>query len=98
MLTYFVTGVLVFVGGLVVSAVWLWFETSSFDGGGGFAGLMARLTLITFMLIPAVVASGIAGVVAGFGMTAMVGVARGGIAVTRWARKRRRAEAAAVGE
>lgn len=95
-LTYFTTGAVVFVGGLLVSAVWLWFETGSFDDGG-FAGIMARLTIITLMLIPAAIACGIAAVVTGFGMVIVVGVVRGGIAVTRWARRRRRAEAAGVG-
>lgn len=95
-LSYFATVAVVFVGGLVASAVWLWFETSTVNEDGTFVGLVARLTIIVVMLIPAIVACGIGGIVAGFGAVLIVGTVRGGIAVRRWVRERRLAKAAAL--
>lgn len=97
MLSYFAAVAVVFGGGLLVSAVWLWFETSTV-GDGDFPGFMGRLTLIVLMLIPAVIVCGIAAVVAGFGAVIVVGAVRSGIAITRWVRKRRDGKAVAVRE
>lgn len=84
-LSYLLTAAVVFCLGILSAAVWLWIETE-----GYFSSLPARLTLIVFMLIPAVIASGIAAIGAGFAAPIVVGLVKAAIAVTRWIKRRRR--------
>ncbi|MFF4755552.1 hypothetical protein ACWD5R_32005 [Streptomyces sp. NPDC002514] len=73
-------------GGILVSAVWLWSETSDFPG------LLGRLTFVTLALIPAAIVSGIVAIVAGFVMPLVVGAIKAGIALARWVSRRRTGE------
>ncbi|MGW6684944.1 hypothetical protein ACWGBO_34520 [[Kitasatospora] papulosa] len=76
---------------MLASLVWLWFSTD-----GYFGSLAARLTVIVLLLIPAVIVSGVAAVLAGFLAPIVVGLVKVGIAVARWARGKRWARGVAV--
>ncbi|MFC8953739.1 hypothetical protein ACFY8P_23335 [Streptomyces sp. NPDC012693] len=83
-LSYFLTAAVVFCLGMLSAAVWLWIETD-----GSVDSLPVRLTLIVLLLIPAVIASAIAAIAAGFLAPILVGLVKAAIAVTRWIRRRR---------
>jgi hypothetical protein len=87
--SYFVTAIVVFIGGIASSAVWLWFSTD-----GYFDSLYGRLLLIVLMLIPAVVVSGVAGIVAGLAAPVVVGLVKVAVALVRWLRRKRAARRA----